>query len=72
MKEQPVKITLHLAYAAGTAWFDQVKLIPFNAKSQVKSGSKSDYTFGIFPCCYQKAGEVYEIAENLPAQWLLK
>ena len=72
LKEQPVKITLHLAYAAGTAWFDQVKLIPFNAKSQVKTGSKSDYTFGIFPCCYQKAGEVYEIAENLPAQWLLK
>ena len=72
LKEQPVKIVLHLAYAAGTAWFDQVKLVPFNEKSQVKTGSKSDYTFGIFPCCYQKSGEVYEIAENLPAQWILK
>jgi len=71
LKEQPVKVTLHVAYAAGTAWFDQVQLVPFNGKSQVKT-SQCDFTFGIFPCCYQKTGEAYEIAENLPAQWLLK
>ena len=71
LKEQPVKMIIHIGYASGTAWFDQVKLTPVNAKTQAKAG-KSDFSFGIFPSCYQKPGEIYEIAENLPAQWILK
>ena len=71
LKEQPVKLIVHIGYASGTAWFDQIKLTPVNNKSQVKTNS-SNFTFGIFPCCYQKDDESYEIAENLPAQWILK
>ena len=32
LKEQPVKVTLRIAYAAGTAWFKDVKLTPVQPK----------------------------------------
>ncbi len=72
LKERPAKLILYLTYATGTVWYDQVKLTPFNNKTQQSASEKDQYTFGIFPMCYQKPGETYEIAENLPAQWSLK
>ncbi|MBQ9367510.1 MAG: aldose 1-epimerase [Victivallales bacterium] len=71
LKEKPATIILRLTYATGTVWFDQVKLTPFN-KNLESAAEKEGFSFGIFPMCFQKPGEAYEIAENLPAQWTLK
>ena len=71
LKEKPATIILRLTYATGTVWFDQVKLTPYN-KTLESAAEKEGFSFGIFPMCFQKPGEAYEIAENLPAQWTLK
>ena len=72
LKERPAKLLLILNYASGTAWFDQITLTPIESTTGQATAAPDKYTFGIFPMCYQKPGEVYEIAENLPAQWTLK
>ena len=71
LKEKPATIILRLTYATGTVWFDQVKLTPYN-KTLESAAEKEGFSFGVFPMCFQKPGEAYEIAENLPAQWTLK